>query len=284
MKKIVMFLLCGGLLVACQKSAYSVKVSDGDKVLVSDSEMQVTKQGYFEFLLTQYGAGSLLDQSLEMIADKEVTDTKAIEKATQESIDKYAKYADGDLEKYAKKLGYASKDEFVEKVLRLDAKIDLLHKKYIQDNLDKFLKDYQVAQLKMISFDKESEALAFIKETKTEKDFDKKLKDKKGEDMGVVSNKTSTLDENLLKALDKLSAVKNDGLYSSAIKLSDDKYAVVYVYDTAHKNTDDIINHLTSLSDLTEEINGIYLKKYHFDVLDERVKDSVKKISSQYVE
>lgn len=286
MKKIMMFLLCGGLLVGCASSAFSVRVSDQDKVLASDDKMSLTKQGYFEFLLKQYGAGSVLDQTLDFISEKEVTDQKVIDKLVDESVKEYTKYADGDLDKYAKKLGYESKDEFIEKVLRADAKIEALHNKYIQSNFDKLLTEYQVTSLKMINFKKESEALKFIKETKTEEAFDKKLKEVKddGEDAGVVTKNTSMLDSALTKELGKLSAVKKDGLYSKAIKLSNDEYAVIYLYDTAHKNKEDITSSLASISELAEKITGIYLKKYHFTVHDEAIQESIKKLSTEYIE
>lgn len=285
MKKIVMLLLCGGILVACSQSSYNVKVSDDSEVLVSTSEMNVTKQGYFEYLLDQYGSNEVLNQALNTIADKEVTDTDAIEKLLQERINDYAKYADGDIEKYAKSLGYDSKDDYVDKVLRLSVKVELLRNKYIEENLKNLISEYQVTSFKKIIVEKESEALALIKESTSEDIFDQKLKNagNKGEDAGIVT-KESSLDDNLKTALEKLSALKEDGVYSEAIKLSDDTYAVVYVYNTAHQNTQDIINALTKITDLQDKITGIYLKKYNFEVHDKKIKADIKKLSSEYIE
>lgn len=76
MKKLLMLLLCGGLLAACS-SNYSVKVSDSDKVIVSGSELNITKQDYFDYLLKTSGANEVLDEVLLSIADKELTDQKA---------------------------------------------------------------------------------------------------------------------------------------------------------------------------------------------------------------
>lgn len=285
MKKLVMLLLCGGMLVACSQSSYNVKVSNSDEVLVSTSEMSITKQGYFEYLLDQYGSNEVLNQALNTIADKEVTDTDAIEKLLQERIDDYAKYADGDIEEYAKSLGYDSKDDYVDKVLRLSVKVELLRNKYIEENLETLISEYQVTSFKKIIVEKESEALALIKESTSEEIFDQKLKNagSKGEDAGIVT-KESSLDDNLKTALEKLSALKEDGVYSEAIKLSDDTYAVVYVYNTNHQNTQDIINTLTKITDLQDKITGVYLKKYNFEVHDKKIKADIKKLSSEYIE
>lgn len=286
MKKLVLFLLCGGLLAGCSSQAlYNVSVSDGDTVLISDDKMSVTKQGYFEFLLNQYGASSVLDLSLEKIVEKEITDEKEVEKILNANIEDLTKYANNDLDSYVKKLGYQSKEEFIETVLKLDAKVELLHNKYIQANLDDLMKEYEVCSFKMIEFEKESEALKFIKEVKDEADFDKKLDEAKdnGEDAGYVSN-VSYLDEKLKSELKNFIKEKNDGVYSKAVKLSTDKFAVVYLYDTAHKNVDEITSTLASVRALNEKITGIYLKKYNFTVAEDRIKDSIKKLSSQYIE
>lgn len=285
MKKLVMLLLCGGMLIACSSSSYNVKVSNSDEVLISDSEMSITKQGYFEYLLNRYGADEVVNLALNTIAEKELSDTDAIDKLLQERIDDYTKYAEGNIEEYAKNLGYESKDEYVEKVLRLSVKVELLRNKYIEENLDGLLKEYQVTSLKKIIVEKESEALAIIKEASSKEAFDKALKDagSKGEDAGIVT-KNSSLDDNLKSSLEKLSVIKEDGVYTTPIKLSDGTYAVVYLYNTDHKNTEEIVSTLTNISDLQNKITGTYLKKYNFEVHDQKIKSGIKKLSSEYIE
>ena len=263
MKKLMMLLLCGGLLVACSSdSGYSVKVSKSDDAMITGSELKMTKQDYFNQLLDQYGAQQVLSEALTTIADKEVTDQEEINKLVAEREKTYAKNANGDLEKYAKSLGYDSKEEYSQEVLVPDVKQELLRNKYIKENLEKMIKDYQVVSFKKIVVTKESEALTIIKESTSAEIFDKKLKDAgtNGEDAGIVT-KNSTLDDNLKSQLSQLSAVNKDGVYSEAIKLSDDSYAVLYLYNTDHKNTDELINKLTSDGDVQKEIEGIYLKK-----------------------
>ena len=85
MKKLMMLLLCGGLLVACSSdSGYSVKVSKSDDAMITGSELKMTKQDYFNQLLDQYGAQQVLSEALTTIADKEVTDQEEINKLVAE--------------------------------------------------------------------------------------------------------------------------------------------------------------------------------------------------------
>lgn len=98
MKKLLMLLLCGGLLVGCS-SQYSVKVSDADKELVSGSQLKITKQDFFEYLLDNGGTTEIVKEVLTTIADKEVTDQSELDALVKQREEDYAKYADGNLEK-----------------------------------------------------------------------------------------------------------------------------------------------------------------------------------------
>jgi len=285
MKKLAMLLLCSGLLVACSSSGYSVKVSDSSDTLISGEGIEITKQDYFEHLLDSYGSSQILSDALTAIADKEITDQDEIDALLKEREELYAQYADGDLEEYAKSLGYESKDEYINEALLPDVKQELLRNKYIEENLETLLTEYQVTCFKKIIVDKESTALSIIKASTNEDEFDKQMKtySDNAEDAGIVTKNTS-LDENLTAKLETLSKITEDGVYSDAIKLSDDTYAVIFIYDTARKNKDDYITALTSDQDVQEAVEGIYLEKYNFTVNDSKLKDAIKQISSQYIE
>ncbi len=285
MKKLAILLLCSGLLVACSSSSYSVKVTDGSSELISGEGIKITKQDYFEELLDTYGSSKVLNDVLTAIADKEVTDEKEINKLLKEREDMYAKYANGDLDSYAKSIGYESKDEYIKEALLPDVKQELLRNKYIKENLDNLLSQYQVVRFKKIIVSKESTALTIISNAKEEKDFDAQMKKyaDNAEDAGIVT-KNSSLDENLIKKLETLSKVEKDGVYSDPITLSDNTFAVLYIYDTKKENKNEYIDALTSDQELQTEVEGIYLKKYNFKVNDSKIKDAIKQLSSQYIE
>ena len=285
MKKLVLLLIGAAILTGCSSSGYSVKVTDSNKTIVSINGMTITKQDYFERLLDDYGSSQILSDALTAIADKEITDQDEINKLLKEREKLYSQYADGDLESYAQSMGFESKDEYINQALLPDVKQELLRNHYIEKNYDSLLTEYTVTCIKKIIVDKESTALSIIKASTSEDAFDKQMEkySDNAEDAGIVT-KNTTLDENLMKKLGDFSKMTKDGVYSEAIKLSDDSYAVVYVYDTQRKDKSKYIDTLTSDSDLQEEIEGIYLKKYHFTVNDSKLKDAIKKLSSEYIE
>ncbi|MCD7950898.1 MAG: hypothetical protein LUG12_11665 [Erysipelotrichaceae bacterium] len=285
MKKLILLLMCACVLFACSSSSYSVQVSDGDSVLVSDSTLKVTKQGFFEYLVDYYGANEVLVEALTKIADIELTDEDELNDLVEEIKEEYASYTDDDLSVYASYMGYDDVDEYVEQIIVPSAKQELLREHYITDNLEAMIEEYSVCSFKKIVVEKESEALNIISEATDEDAFDELMEEYSDdtEDAGMVT-KNSTLDDNLIDILDELSAVEEDGVYSSAIKLSDDTYAVLYLYDTDHSNSEDIVDTLSSDSDVQEYVEGIYLKKYNFDVYDSKIKAAIEEISDQYLD
>ena len=142
---------------------------------------------------------------------------------------------------------YESNEDYLNEALIPESMQKLLSDKYIEEHLADFIKDSQVCSFTNIVVEKESEALEIIEKSTDEKAFDQLMEDfgSDSEDAGVVT-KNSALDDNLKDKLSDLSQVDKDGVYSQAIKLSDDNYAVVYLYDTAHKNTDGITSALAS--------------------------------------
>lgn len=287
MKKLIMLLFCGGLLVACSQSSYQVKVSDGNQTIVSGSDITITKQDYFEALLDQSGPSTVLAKSLTTIADKELgedNDSEELQKIIEEKKKTYAGTS-GSLKETAEMYGFDSEEEYINEAIIPDAKQELLRNNYIKENLDDFMTNYQVARFKKIVVDKESTALTLIEEATSQDAFDKLMEENKdnAEDVDIVT-KNSTLDDNLKAKLEEFSTIKEDGVYKEAIKLSDDSFAVIYLYDTAREDTQEYIDVLTSINDIQTEIEGIYLKKYHFTVNDKNIKERIKELSSQYIE
>ena len=94
--------------------------------------------------------------------------------------------------------------------------------------------------------------------------------------------RNSDLDSKIVKKLDKFT---KDGIYAKAIKTSESKYAIVWVYNTDKSNLkDEIKKSLTSISNFSTKCETSYLRKYNFDVYEPSIKKKIKKSSKDYFE
>ena len=283
MKKLGMILCALVLLTGCSLS-YNTELSDGSDTLASTDSMTITKQDLYLYILENYGADEVLDEALRTVADLEITDEDEVAELVEERQETYASYAD-DLEDYATSLGYEDADQFTELVIEPDVKQTLLIEKYIDDNYDDLIEDYQACSLKVIIVEKESEALTIIEDEPDADDFDALIEDEysdEGEDYGVVTKNTS-LDDNLLDLLEDFMEIEEEGVYEEAILLSDDTYAAVYIYDCdKEENSDTYKEALESEDDITDEAQVYYLKKYEFTVYEQLLKEEITEINEDY--
>ncbi len=285
MKKLLLMSLCAVLLCGCSSSVYDIEITNGKQELMSYGKMSISKQDYFEVLLTKYGAQTIIENALTDIAKKEITDTEAVNKLVESKIDTYAKYYKGSIKDVAKANGYSDSEAYIKKIIEPQSYLELLNKKYINENYDSLIKTHAATRFKVILTEKESEALSIIEKTKNNFDeFDKLMKsNENSEDVDIVT-KNSSLDKNIIDVLPTLSALTKDQIYDKAIKLSNGSYVVLYVYDTQRKDKEEWINALNNDTVVVQTAEGHYLKKYNFDVYEETLRNNVKNLSSQYLE
>ena len=285
---IVCICLIGGCGYGLYKSfnkkddSYVTHVKDGDSAVVKTGDVTITKDDLYEYFLDNDGLNMTLNSAINYVADQEITDEDAINSKVEELKQQYLQYAGtSDLETYAKDAGYESEDNFVKQILEPNAKIQLLQEKYVEDNFKSLVKEYKVKYLKYFTVDTESQALKIIKDCTSEESFTNYFNENSGTDAGLVTKASSSVDSKIIKKLDKFT---KDGIYAKAIKTSESKYAIVWVYNTDKSNLkDEIKKSLTSISNFSTNVK-LYLRKYNFDVYEPSIKKKIKKSSKDYFE
>ncbi|MBM6931616.1 hypothetical protein H5999_11210 [[Clostridium] spiroforme] len=259
---------------------YVTSVKNGDKEIISEDSVSITKNDLYEYFLNNNGMNLTLDTAIDFICDKELDDEEALNAKIEEIKQQYIDYIGTDLASYAKENGYADEQSFIDDVITPDAKSTLLKEKYINDNYDELIKDYKVKYIKTITLDTESQALKIIEGSKDEASFNNYMNEYSGTDQGLVTKDSTILDENITKKLGKFT---KDGIYSQVIKTSDSKYAVVWVYNTdKSKLKDEISSSLSEISDINQDAETFYLRKYNFDVYEPKIKEQIEEVSEDY--
>ena len=284
-KNIIPLVVAGTLLVGCGSSSainYTSEVSNGDKAVITIGDTKITNNEIYHHLLKQFGSSEVLSLALTYIADQEVTDkeankTKVDEKvaSTKESLTTTS------LDEVAKQYGFKNEQEYIDKIITVGVKQDLLKEKYIDKNYNDLIKEYKVKYLKIITVDTESGALSLIDKVKEGTDFDTVMTENSGSDIGLVTTKSTNVDSKIIEKLDKFT---KDGIYNKVIKTSESKYAVVYVYNSdKSKIKDDVKSGLASVSEMSAKMESYYLKQYNFDIYEEAIKDEIKESNKDYL-
>lgn len=284
-KKIIPLVIASTLLVGCSSSSavnYSSEVSDGDKTAINIDGTEINKNDIYHYLLEKYGSSEVLSLALTYIADQEITDEDAYNTKLNETITEQKESAGvTSLDDIAKQYGLENEQEYIDKVLSVGVKQEMLKEKYIDKNYKKLIKEYKVKYLKTITVDTEAGAKKILEQIKDGSDFDTIMNENGGSDAGMVTTETTTVDENIIKKLDKFT---KDGAYEKVIKTSDSKYAIVYVYNTdTSAVTDEIKSNLATISDMSTKVESYYLKQYNFTINEKAIEDEINESQPDYL-
>ncbi len=283
-KNIIPLVVAGTLLVGCGSSSainYTSEVSNGDKAVITIGDTKITNNEIYHHLLKQFGSSEVLSLALTYIADQEVTDKEAIKTKVDEKVASTKEsLTTTSLDEVAKQYGFKNEQEYIDKIITVGVKQDLLKEKYIDKNYNDLIKEYKVKYLKIITVDTESGALSLIDKVKEGTDFDTVMTENSGSDIGLVTTKSTNVDSKIIEKLDKFT---KDGIYNKVIKTSESKYAVVYVYNSdKSKIKDDVKSGLASVSEMSAKMES-YLKQYNFDIYEEAIKDEIKESNKDYL-
>lgn len=272
-KNIIPLVVAGTLLVGCGSSSaitYSSEVSNGDKAVITIGDTKITNNEIYHHLLKQFGSSEVLSLALTYIADQEVTDKEAIKTKVDEKVASTKEsLTTSSLDEVAKQYGFKNEQEYIDKIITVGVKQDLLKEKYIDKNYNDLIKEYKVKYLKVITVDTESGALSLIDKVKDGADFDTVMTENSGSDVGIVTTKSTNVDSKIIEKLDKFT---KDGIYNKVIKTSESKYAVIYVYNSdKSKIKDDVKSGLASVSEMSAKMESYYLKQYNFDIYEEEI-------------
>lgn len=291
MKKLSCIIVISLLLVGCGSSTseYATSVTDGDKIVISgDNSLSVSLDDIYEYLLDgssngsqmTYGSSQVLEIAMDMIATIEITDEATINAKRDELFEKYTQYMTDGIDEYIAQLGYSDQNAYIQGIIVPAAKQELLKAKFIDEQFKQLVKDYQVKYLKTIIVDSESTAQTIIDGATDATKFDALFSQYNGTDVGMVTNENTSVDANIIAKLDSFT---KDGVYKKAIKTTNGLYTVVYVYNSdISALKEEIKTSLTNSSSMNDKYESFYLKKYKFDVYEQKIKDELEKTEIDY--
>ena len=285
MKKVLPILGFSLLLAGCSSSLPPMQssVTDGNEKVITGEGFEITKNDIYHHIMQTYGSAQIFDIVLNYIADQEITDTELIEEKVNETVQRYVQQMENGIDDYAEQLGYESAEQYIDHMIRPNVKQELLKERYIEEHYETIVSEYMPRYLKIITVDTESAAMEIIDESTSLDSFNTFLQDedKTGQDVGIVTKESSNVDDNILDLLDSFTT---DGVYSKAIKTEDNKFSVVYVYNTDTTDLEEVIKtHFKNVNAISTDYEIYYLNQYNFNVYEGRIKKEIESINEDYL-
>ena len=285
-KKIPMLVLGSLLLAGC--SVHTTSIQDAGEKLMTIGDTTYTKGDEYTMIKRSNGPALVIQQAQEIIYSKEVPANDELKKEAEKQYDEIAK-ANPDTEAQLKNLGYAGKDEYIEKVLLPAVQAQALMDKYFVDDQDTIEAQYKPSYAQIVQCENEdaaNKALQALKDGKTPQEvaqqYAAETTSYKGDEALVTTNDTA-LPTRLINAL---ATAKNPGVMEEVYS-SDDENPTFFVavldsidYD---ENVERIADTLGSDSSLSKGCLVYYLTKYDFEVHDQDLFDYYKTNSPEYL-
>lgn len=283
-------LLCGGclmLLAGC--STGQTTLSNGSEKLMTIGNKTIDKEDEYNLIKWVYGPTSAINMVNNMIYDQEIGLTDEIKKEAQETLDQY-KEMEG-FEEQIKAMGYESAEDYMNKVLVRPLQKSALQEKYFSEAKQEIIDQFDPVLAIIIETDSQDNADKALAALKEGQDGGKVGAQYASEDASytgleeIITTENTALPTPLLNAI--LDATQDGVLnevYTNDTSTDDKIYYVAKVVSRDYdKNLPMIIKALSSNSEIAQDSQVFYLKKYDFEVHDQDLFDYYKVMNPEYL-
>ena len=281
MKKLIVSVLALVLLAGCTSG--QAKLTDGSEVLISVNGQNVTKNQVFNVMLESNGANQVIGDALEFIADQEIEVTEQMTQDAQSSIDMQKMIYGDNFEVMLKNAGYTSAEDYINKVLMPNLKIDALITKYINNNFETIATTYKPRQIQVMTFKEEETAINALNAVLAGTDFvTVGTENKSSTDPSV---KVATIKSTYPLDVKIFIEQSIDGTISEVMFDEDSStYYIVKIISTdPNAFQDEAAKALLAIADIEEEALSYYLNQYDFQVYDEMLYNTIKANYPDYI-
>ncbi|MGM9961249.1 MAG: hypothetical protein ACI32F_08090 [Allobaculum sp.] len=289
MKKPLAALLAGLMLAGCSGTA-ATTVTDGSETLMTIGDKTYTFNDEYQCLKdSSAGASAVIFLANQPIYDAEVGRTDEILEEAQKRLEDYSS-SEG-FEEQIKSIGFADNQDYLERALIPSVQSSYLFEKYLTDNKDAIIEEYDPVLVSIIETDSEDNANKALQALKDGQDAGKVSAQYASEDATykgteqIILATDTTLPTTLLNAI--LDAGKDgvlDQVFTNDTSTDDKIYYVANVVSTDYDaNLSKIKSALMSNQTVQTEMQIYYFKKYDFEVHDQAVYDYYKGMNPEYL-
>jgi foldase protein PrsA len=270
MKKILTVCATGLMavsLAACDDA--TAKLKGAREPVVTVGKTKITKGDLYESMFAAVGEQTAINGALKVIEDAEVETTDDMLEEAQNTLDYYKTIYGDSFSSYLEQAGM-TEDDFINDVLLVSQKETALYQKYVEDNYDDVVEEYNPLMATVLTFSTSDEADAALSALKdgssTVAEIVEEYSLSSSGESELITLDTTSYDTIALSYL--RSASVDDG-WTKVPGSSTDTWYVLRVDETdpeAFKDT--FVSWATQQTAVQSEAKVFYYKKYGFHVYD----------------
>ena len=237
------------------------------------------------------GAEYTLTMIRQKIYEAEIEVTDEMREQAEEEYDSVAtqaeSYYDMTMEEYIQRLGYADKDEYIEKVILPNIEQTELNKKYFDENNEEFLSDYQPAVARILATTDQDQASQALDALNDGEDFEAVSEEYGDTTTYDGSEQLYYTDSGLPSVVLSKLAEQSEGntlINEVIVDSTTGTYYIAYLVSNDYETIQDqIVDALAENTSVTSDTMVYYLKKYNFTVYDTDVFNTIRTSYPQYL-
>ena len=270
------------LLSGCSDA--SAKLSDSSTVLMTVGNESITKGEVYSLLNNVSGGSTVINDAMKVICDLEVEVTEDMQTSAQNTYDMYAVLYGDSFTSYLDSYGY-TEETYISDVLIPSLQQDELPTKYVEQNFDALVEQYQPVQAIVLTFTTEEDKNTALSElndgSKTAEEVASEFSLTESGTAEIFTIDDTSYDTSVTSLI--RSSTADDGWQEVALEDGSAWYLVKVVETDATAIQDAVTEKLASLSDVQTDATVYFLKKYNFHVYDITVYNQIQESNPDYL-
>lgn len=287
MKKLLILALISVLfMVGCSTDDPYAGISENDSAVVTVDGNSYTRGQFYDALVSTNATALVTNKLVDMMYEDIIGDESVILDQVNEVLEQLKAGDESYFKLYLSYMGYTSEETYVNDMI-LFSKQDALVGKYIEDNYDQFITDYQPKMVRMLQTsdkDKAEEALALIKDGASflETTTTYGNGNYNGQTQ-LIHNESENVSSNVLLAIQSYDeatildavVVNTEGTLFTVIEITD-------VDSTSLK--DEFVSSLKQIDEVIDTAITSYVRAGNFTVFDKNVFDALNQTNPNFLD
>ncbi|MFI3284403.1 MAG: hypothetical protein R3Y57_04905 [Erysipelotrichaceae bacterium] len=284
MKKIITLICLALLLTGCATSG-SGAISDPDTAIITVGDTTITKGSVYNMMYESYGASQIIADTLEYISNQEIETTDAMYEEAQASITMQTLIYGDTFEELLIANGFASTDDYIERIIIPSLKVSALTEKYIEINFDSMQETYTPKKIQVMSFTDLETAEKALSELASGTEFTQVATDNSSTAASAETVYTVKSDYPIDVKVYIADATEDNQLSDVIYDAENGAYYIVLV-TSADVNSfkEEAIATIATLDDVEAQSFDYYLDLYEFSVYDETLYNQIKATYPDYLD